>query len=247
VVPVRYGHLGGAAVVVALLVALTATAGVGVLGWATGLCCGAVLLTALHRWTSRVGMIGPADFVTLTRAGIACALAAVVVETVPQRAPVVVMALAVPALLLDAIDGRVARRTGTASAFGARFDGEADAFLLLVLSVYVAPSVGVWVAAIGAARYVFGAAGWALPWLRAQLPPRPWRKVVTAVQGIALAWAASGVAAGPVLVVALAGALALLTESFGRDVWWLWRQVARKPVALRAVARETSAVRVPAP
>ena len=46
--------------------------------------------------------------------------------------------LAVVALALDAVDGRVARRTGTVSPFGARLDGEADAFLMLVLSVHVA-------------------------------------------------------------------------------------------------------------
>ena len=35
---------------------------------------------------------------------------------------------------------------------------EVDAFLILVLSVYVAQSLGAWVLAIGLARYVFVAA-----------------------------------------------------------------------------------------
>ena len=39
------------------------------------------------------------------------------------------------ALALDGVDGQVARRTGTASELGARFDMEVDAFLILVLSV----------------------------------------------------------------------------------------------------------------
>ena len=94
------------------------------------------------------------------------------------------------ALALDAVDGRVARATRTCSAFGGRFDGEADAFLLLVLSVHVAPSYGWWVLAIGLARYAFAAAGWVAPWLRGRLPFRYWRKVVTAVQGIVLVVAA---------------------------------------------------------
>ena len=67
--------------------------------------------------------------------------------------------LAVVALVLDGVDGWVARRTGTVSALGARFDMEVDAFLILVLSVYVAGSVGPWVLAIGAARYAAWAAG----------------------------------------------------------------------------------------
>ena len=70
-------------------------------------------------------------------------------------------------------------------------DGEVDAFLILALSVEVAPSAGVWVLAIGAARYAFLAAGWAFTWMRAPLPRRDWRKVVTAVQGITLTVAAA--------------------------------------------------------
>ncbi len=128
--------------------------------------------------------------------------------------------LVVPALVLDAVDGWVARRTSTTTELGARFDMEVDAFLLLVLSAYVAQILGPWVLAIGLMRYVFVAAGWILPWLRLQLPPRYWRKVVTAVQGIALTLAASGLI--PDLAGVLVGvALVLLVESFGRDVLWL--------------------------
>ena len=126
------------------------------------------------------------------------------------------------ALVLDGVDGWVARRSGTEGALGARFDGEVDAFLILVLSVYVARSAGAWVLAIGAARYVFLAAGWRLGWMRATLPPRYWRKVVCATQGIVLTVAAADVLPSAVTTVALVVALALLAESFGRDVWWLW-------------------------
>ena len=87
-----------------------------------------------------------------------------------------------------------------------------------------------WVLVIGLARYAFLAAGWALPWLRAALPRRDWRKTVTASQGVALVIAASGVAPLAVSRVLLAVALALLVESFGRDVWWLWRHRQDAPV-----------------
>ena len=70
---------------------------------------------------------------------------------------------------------------------------EVDAFLILVLSVFVARSAGAWVLAIGAARYVFLAAGWPLPWMREPLPARHWRKFVAATQGIILAVAAADV------------------------------------------------------
>jgi hypothetical protein len=71
-------------------------------------------------------------------------------------------------------------------------------------------------------RYTFVAAGWIFPWLRRQLPFRYWRKVVTAVQGIALTVAAAGLLPGGDAVVVVI-ALALLVESFGRDVIWLRR------------------------
>jgi hypothetical protein len=60
--------------------------------------------------------------------------------------------------------------------------------------------------------------------MRATLPPRYWRKVVAAVQGVALVVAAAGVLPEPVTLFALLLAAALLLESFGRDVLWLWQR-----------------------
>jgi hypothetical protein len=99
-----------------------------------------------------------------------------------------------------------------------------DAFLILVLSAVVGRSAGWWVLAIGAARYAFLAAGLVLPWMTSTLPPRYWRKVVAATQGIVLTCATANVFPVPVMTAALVGSLALLAESFGRDVWWLWRR-----------------------
>ena len=134
------------------------------------------------------------------------------------------MTLAAVALVLDAVDGWVARRTGTATAMGARFDGEVDAFLILALSVYVAPTCGAWVLAIGAARYLFLAGEWLLPWMRAPLPPRRWRKVVAASQGVVLTVAAAEVLPLAVAQGLLVAGLALLTASMGECTWWLWRR-----------------------
>src|SRR5687767_14637440 len=103
--------------------------------------------------------MGPADLVTLARALIGVGVAMLVVRSFGTDVPTSwVVAPAAVAVALDAVDGWVARRTGTVSSFGARFDMETDAALLLVLSTYVARDVGVWVLAIGLARYVFLAA-----------------------------------------------------------------------------------------
>lgn len=225
-VEVRNGLSAGLAALVVLLAVLAATPGIGPVGWAAGLTCGVVLVVAVA-WSAsnrRVEAFGPADLVTLTRATLSCGVAALVADSfVRDVAEWTLIALAVIALALDAVDGRVARRTGTASGFGARLDGEADAFLMLVLSVYVARSAGAWVLAIGAVRYLFAIAGWVLPWVRSQLPPRYWRKVVTAAAGIALTFAAADIAPREATYAALAVALVLLAESFGRDLWWLRR------------------------
>jgi phosphatidylglycerophosphate synthase len=210
---------------VVLLAALGTTVGLGALGWVVGVASGVVVNAAVARGLARdgAGLLGPADLVTLTRATLAGGVAALVADSfLRQPAVTTLVALTVAALVLDAVDGWVARRTDTASSFGRRFDGEVDAFLILVLSVYVARSVGAWVLLIGAARYLFLVAGWALPWLRGLLPPRYWRKVVAAVEGIVLTVAAADVLPRPLVYAALVVALALLVESFGRDVWWLW-------------------------
>jgi len=222
VVTVPSGLAVGSAVLVALLAALGTTVGLGAGGWGVGLACGFVMIATVVR--GGAGALGPADLVTGTRAALACAVAALVADSfVQQPAVPTLVALTVAALVLDAVDGWVARRTGTASMFGARFDGEVDAFLILVLSVYVAAAGDGWVLAIGVARYAFAVASWGLPWLRGQLPRRYWRKVVAATQGIVLTLAAASVAPRWLTYAALAVALALLTESFGRDVLWLWR------------------------
>ncbi|HEX2377212.1 MAG TPA: CDP-alcohol phosphatidyltransferase family protein [Gaiellales bacterium] len=211
---------------VVLLAVLAETVGLGPAGWATGLAAGlvvdAALALALGREPSQ--RLGPAGWMTLARASLVVGAASLAAESLAGRAHVAALvALAAVALALDFADGRIARRTGTESALGARLDGEVDALLILVLSVAVAPSVGAWVLAIGAARYVFLAAGWMIVWMRAPLPRRDWRKVVAATQGVTLTVAAAGVLPLTLTRAGVAGALVLLAESFGRDVWWLWR------------------------
>jgi phosphatidylglycerophosphate synthase len=223
---IRLAAILGMLATAALLGVVSATAGLGVAGWITGLATGsaATALLATARMRSDQPAIHPADWVTLTRALLIAGVAGLVADSFGGPVSITALVtLSAVALALDAVDGQVARRTGTATPLGARIDGEVDAFLILLLSIAVSQDYGGWVLVIGAARYALLLAGWLIPWLAAPLPPRYWRKVVAAVQGIVLTVAASGVPDRRTGMIAVAAALLLLAESFGRDVIWLYR------------------------
>ena len=162
----QVGPLAGIVGTFVLLSALARTVGIGGAGWFVGLASGLALNLALARalWRDPSAGLGWASWVTLTRATLAVGVAALTAASFELPvATAALVTLASIALALDFVDGWLARRTGTQSALGAKLDGEVDAFLLLVLSIEVAPTAGGWVLLIGLARYLFFAAGWACP------------------------------------------------------------------------------------
>jgi phosphatidylglycerophosphate synthase len=229
---VHTGPLLGLGAQVVVLAALSPTVGIGLDGWLAGLAYGLVVCLASTLGLRRSGArrLGPADRVTLGRATLVGVVLALTVHGLRAAVPLALLvATASLALALDAVDGPIARRTRSASAFGARFDMEIDAFLILVLSVWVARELGAWVLAIGVMRYAFWAASRFVPWLRTPMPPSYWRKTVAAVQGIVLVAAASMILPGWLSIVAVAVALALLLWSFGTQVVWQWRVSRGRP------------------
>jgi phosphatidylglycerophosphate synthase len=243
---VQTGPVVGLIGQLAVLSVVAGTVGLGATGWLVGTTCGLVTAALLVHGLTRSGMgaLGAANQVTLTRATLVGGVTALVADAFVGSASVAaIVALAVVALVLDGVDGWVARRTGTVSALGARFDMEVDAFLILVLSMYVVQSVGPWVLAIGAARYTVWAVGWVLRWMRTPVPPRYWRKPVAAIQGIVLTAAVADLLPGVAITVAIAVAVVLLAESFGRDVVWQWRRHrVTRPEAAETAAAAPSAV-----
>ena len=235
--------------VVSVLAALHELVGLGPSGWVAGVGAGSVVALSLGWGLVERGdlRLGRANLVTLCRAVLVCAVTALVADTqalgtwsgparTSPRTTAVLVGLAAVALALDAVDGHVARRTGTVTRLGARFDMEVDALLILVLSVHVAPGVGWWVLAVGLWRYLLLVVAAAAPWLRRGVPARRWRKVVAAVQGVALVFAATHLLAPSIVAVALAVGLALLTASFGTEVRELWRLRPPTPATRRAPA-----------
>ncbi|MFC5141920.1 CDP-alcohol phosphatidyltransferase family protein [Actinomycetospora rhizophila] len=220
--------VGGALVSAGLLGVLAQGVGLGPFGIVVGATAAAALVVLLAG--APVDALGPAGRVTLVRGVLVVGVTALVADPVSTPALVV---LAAVALALDGVDGAVARRRNVASVFGARFDMELDAFLLLVLSWHVAGQLGSWVLLIGLARYLFVAAMVVLPWLGGELRPLFSGKVVAAAQGVVLVVAASTLLPAVAATVLVAAALAALLWSFGRDVVRLWRGADDHPVRVR--------------
>lgn len=178
---------------------------------------------------------GAANGVTLLRLALASLLVGLIGQAnwaPPWASPATAalawgaVVLATATALLDACDGMLARRSGLASAFGARFDMETDAAFIVVLcaGVWQAGQAGPWVLAAGLMRYAFVAAAGVWPWLAAPLAPSRRRQTVCVVQITSLI-----VCLAPVVTPAFAAALAatslgLLGLSFATDI----RTLARK-------------------
>ena len=191
--------------------------------------CALTLWLAARHLAARA--FGPANEVTLARGGLIAVLLGLIGE--PPAAWLVV-AIASAVLVLDGIDGWLARRCGVASAFGARFDMETDTLLLVALSALAwhHDKAGSWVLLAGLLRYGFVASGYLWTSLARPLPPRRRRQTAFVFQAIALI-----VCVSPVVVQPLSGAVALLglavlSGSFAIDVVDLLRAGrARRPGA----------------
>lgn len=168
---------------------------------------------------------GPANQVTLARFALAALLAGLLGENAASVAwPIV--AIATLAAALDAVDGPLARRTGLASAFGARFDMETDALLILVLALlaWQLGKAGGWIVAAGLLRYLFVGAGRAWRWLERPLPARIRRKAVCVIQIVTLVVCLAPIVPPAASAALAAAGLALLVFSFAVDVAWLRRR-----------------------
>jgi len=168
---------------------------------------------------------GPANQVTTVRAALTSLVASFIGEPATPQVATAAVVLACAATALDGLDGWLARRSGMASSFGARFDMEVDALLILALSVLAwhHGKAGAWVMLSGLIRYVFLAAGWTWPWLQRALPPSRRRQTVCVVQIVALILVMLPAVAPPLTTWIAAMALIALVYSFGVDVRWLWR------------------------
>lgn len=168
---------------------------------------------------------GLANVLTTVRLALACLLAAFAIELGlghfgGDTAAWMFSGCAAVALMLDGLDGIAARRSGAASVFGARFDMETDAFMILVLSViaFMLAKAGAWVIVSGLLRYLYVLAALVVPALTRPLAPAGRRKAIAAIQGATLCAVLAPVIQQPASALAAGIALALLIYSFGADI-----------------------------
>lgn len=169
---------------------------------------------------------GPANLVTAVRAGLVAVVLGLIAAPVTDGVAWTAAVFGLIVMLLDGVDGWLARRTGLSSPFGARFDMEVDALLILALAGFVwrHDKTGAWVLASGALRYAFVVSGYAWVWMREPLPPSRRRQAICVVQIVALLLAILPPTPGPVAWWLAATSLILLLISFAIDVAWLSRR-----------------------
>lgn len=180
---------------------------------------------ATHAMADTDGVITAATAVTVVRGSAAVVLAGFLLAGRPGGLLAWVPALLFGgAVLLDAVDGALARATDTTSAFGARLDVETDAFAVLVgvlVAVRFGQAPAVFIA-VGLARYAFLAGLWTRR-VRGlavrELPPRFSRRAIGAVQvAVVFLVISPALGAGSSRLLALAVMVPVLV-GFGRD--WL--------------------------
>jgi len=189
---------------------------------------GATVLARLRRFHPHP-RFGLANGITLLRAGGAAVFAALALEPallVGEGAAWAALAGVGLLLGLDGVDGLAARRQRLVSDFGARFDLEVDAALILALAVmaFGLGKAGPWILGLGLMRYGFVLAGLADPALARPLPASRRRSAICVLQVVVLGLLLAP-PVGPPLATGLAlAAFAALLGSFAVDVAWLLRR-----------------------
>jgi len=185
----------------------------------------AVLLASVSRRPASKSF-GLANQVTLTRATLVALLFGLAGETGTPAEAWLAVGTALLAIALDGVDGWLARRHGLTSTFGARFDMETDALLILALSLLVwqFDKAGYWVLLAGLLRYLFVGAGRLFAWLRRPLPPSRRRQTVCVLQTLILILCLLPLVSAPWSQVVAALGILLLAGSFAVDVIWLARR-----------------------
>ncbi len=168
---------------------------------------------------------GPANHVTMVRVMMVALIAGLIGEPELPRAALAAAITTGAMTVLDGVDGWLARRSRMASAFGARFDMETDAVLVMTMSILVWQhgKAGAWALLGGIMRYIFVLAVWGLPWMRHPLHPTRRAKIITVWHMVGLSVGLAPFVPLPLSAIVVGLTTAALAWSFSVDVRRLWR------------------------
>ena len=168
---------------------------------------------------------GPANRVTMGRSIFVGFVAAFLGSPGTMEQAAWASSVAMLALLLDGLDGWIARRTSSQSSYGAQFDMELDSLLMLILSVlaWTWDRAGEWVLFCGLARYGWMATALLVPWFRRSLFESFRRKTACVIGGLGLIGAIGPWTSNTEPLIFAWVATGTLAASFGIDALWLIR------------------------
>jgi phosphatidylglycerophosphate synthase len=177
-------------------------------------------LAAFVLWAvfaGRAWAVGPANWLTLARVALTAGLAPAM-EYLDRPA---LVAMIGACFALDSLDGWLARKTGTASALGADYDMESDAFLVMVLCMllYTGGTLGAWALTAGLWRYGYAVIIVIAPSAGEAPRSSPARYIYGVLAGSLIA----AFAVPALAVPAVALGTAAVSYSFGRSLWWSFR------------------------
>jgi len=174
---------------------------------------GLLVVAERGHWTPE-GSFGAANAVTAVRVGLLGLL-------LPAASvhPAVLIALSLLILVLDGLDGRLARRHALSSEFGAFFDKESDALFLLLLcglAAFQGP-LPTWILGAGLLRYGFVVVVFLLPTPQNREARSTWARYVYGcmVGALLLSFLPYPSLYRPVVIVTTAA----LVVSFGHSLW----------------------------
>lgn len=189
----------------------------------------ALVAWSWKRQTGQAGRFGPANSVTFLRAVLVCWIAGSIGQAATDWAAWFIVIIGTTALLLDGVDGWLARKYRCATDFGARFDQEIDALLILILAILTVQTgkAGIWILLAGLLRYMFIVGALVFPKLADPLPPSKRRQTICVVTVVGLILCLAPVVTPPVSTVLAVLTVGVLTLSFTVDTLWLLRS--RRP------------------
>ena len=137
----------------------------------------------------------------------------------------IIIILSTVSLIMDGLDGFIARKYNLVSRFGEIIDQESDNFLMLVISIslYLNKDVGLYVFLIPLYRYTFLASMKKYDWLKRTLPSSQFRKIACVLTIVLMIMSQDVYFNYENTVFLVFLSLFIITFSFSKDIIWLYR------------------------